>query len=440
LDLLGSPIGIAAYSKNFFGKKMEKFREVWGSIQKLDHLQTQALLLRYCASFCKVVHLFRTVPPNLLCEEFGEFDSEFRDAMQSITGATSDFTWAFMGLGCKKGGLGLRPSRLHALGGYLASFQCASRWIEERFSAAIPQSDVSSRLDSISEAWTRAFGPLPQSPILSQRALSEATDEKLLPLLTASPACPPANWVASIQNPSSSLFWTCLPSRWCGTYVDNSCFRTLINLRYRQAQLYPSATCPMPNCPGVLDAEGDHALCCKIGGEATIRHNRLAQRIALECSKAVAGVSLEARLLFQKSDERPADILLTAWRGGGLAMDVTVPHVKTKRTPENATGLHAMEVAIVRKRVKYFARCQEVGLNFAVLAFDTLGATHPDTAKFLREMFKDAKSRSLCPDWKYTQQAWCRVIVPLQVDVARQILARSVQPEIEDLNKLLKHL
>ena len=108
--------------------------------------------------------------------------------------------------------------------------------------------------------------------------------------------------------------------------------------------MYPTV-CPVLGCPENLDAFGDHALCCKKGGEATIRHNRLTQRIALECSKAVAGVSLEARLLLQKSDERPADILLTAWRGGALALDVTVPHVRTKRTPESAKGLHAMDLA-----------------------------------------------------------------------------------------------
>jgi hypothetical protein len=34
----------------------------------------------------------------------------------------------------------------------------------------------------------------------------------------------------------------------------------------------------------------------------------LAQRIAIECSRAVAGVSLEARLLLGDSDDRPGDV------------------------------------------------------------------------------------------------------------------------------------
>jgi hypothetical protein len=429
-ELLGSPVGSASFCQKYFDKKMVKFREVWANIQKLDHLQTQALLLRYCASFCKVVHLFRSVPPHMLSQQFALFDDEFRGAMESITGKMSDFTWAFMGLGCKKGGLGLRPSLLHALGGYLASFASAAGYMKLRF-PAISEADIDSRLDFLKSAWSSAFGDLPEH--LCQRELSARTDEKLLPLLTSSPACPPASWVASIQSPTSSCFWKCLPSRWSGTWINNACFRTLIQLRYRLAQLYPSE-CPVFGCTAALDPFGDHALCCKKGGEPTIRHNRLTQRIALECSKAVAGVSLEARLLLQKSDERPADILLTAWRGGAHALDVTVPHVITKRTPASAVGHHAMDEAISRKKKKYFARCEDAGLNFTVLAFDTLGATHPDTVCFLRRMFKDAKERELCPDWKSIPQAWNRVIVPLQVDVARQILTRSLPPSLEALS------
>jgi hypothetical protein len=298
---------------------------------------------------------------------------------------------------------------------------------------SIEEADIAMRVDFLSASWAEVFGNLPQAPF-RQNQLSAVTDDVLLQQLLASPACPPAMWVASIQSPTSASFWKCLPSRFNGTYINNACFRILINLRYRQAQLYPSL-CPAAGCDEKLDAFGDHALCCKKGGEPTIRHNRLAQRVAIECGKAVAGVSLEARLLLQKSDERPADILLTAWRGGALAIDVTVPHVKTKSTPENAVGLHAMQVAMQRKRTKYLERCEEVGLNFMALAFDTLGAVHPEAKEFLSVMFKDAMSRQLCPDQRYIEQAWHRVVVPLQVDVARQILARSEPPSLETLSR-----
>ena len=112
--------------------------------------------------------------------------------------------------------------------------------------------------------------------------------------------------------------------------------------------------------------------------------------------------------------------------------------MKTKRTPENATGLHAMEVAVARKKSKYLERCREAGLNFTVLAFDTLGAAHPECQEFLRTIFKDARDRALCPDWRYMELAWQRVVVPLQVDVARQILARSIPPDLETLSRVVE--
>ena len=54
-----------------------------------------------------------------------------------------------------------------------------------------------------------------------------------------------------------------------------------------------------------------------------------------------------------------------------------------------------MQVAMQRKRTKYLERCEEVGLNFMALAFDTLGAVHPEAKEFLNVMFKDAMSRQL---------------------------------------------
>src|SRR5690606_3876295 len=114
-----------------------------------------------------------------------------------------------------------------------------------------------------------------------------------------------------------------------------------------------------------------------------------------------------------------------AWRGGGVALDVTVPHVLTKRTPSSATGLHAMEAARARKLTKYQESCRSAGFAYTVLAFDTLGAAHPDTEAFLSEVFKEAGRRELSSDPRYAPHAWDR---PLQVDVARQVLARVVDP------------
>ena len=105
----------------------------------------------------------------MIYSQLGDFDQDFRTCMEHIIGRTSDFTWAFMGLGCKKGGLGLRSAQLHSLGGYLSSFSSASFWITARF-ASISQADVSSY--QLSFMWSSTFGELPEK--LFQRALSAA--------------------------------------------------------------------------------------------------------------------------------------------------------------------------------------------------------------------------------------------------------------------------
>ena len=85
-ELLGSPVGSAAFSQSFFTGKLAKFRSLWEGISRLPHLQTQTLLLRFCASFCKVVHVLRTVPPVLLGGCLTEFDDQFRKFMEVVTG------------------------------------------------------------------------------------------------------------------------------------------------------------------------------------------------------------------------------------------------------------------------------------------------------------------------------------------------------------------
>jgi hypothetical protein len=193
------------------------------------------------------------VSPHLWC--LAGFDSEFRSFMEVVTGPTSDFTWAFMSLGYRKGGLGLRSARVHALGAYLASLTEASKMIVDRFSS-VSSASVQARIEFLREDWSKAFGALPE--VVSQKALSAASDERLFPLLQASPQCPPAVWVASLQSVTSACFWRCLPSHRAGTYVDNACFRTLVQMRYHQPVMY-ATECPAPGCTARLDVFGHHA-------------------------------------------------------------------------------------------------------------------------------------------------------------------------------------
>jgi len=95
-----------------------------------------------------------------------------------------------------------------------------------------------------------------------------------------------------------------------------------------------------------------------------------------------------------------------------------------------------MEAVRARKERKYLERCRAAGIGFTALAFDTLGAAHPVTVEFLGRFLADNR-RDVCPDPRYTSRAWDRLVVPLQVDVARQVLARRSEPTPEVLSVLV---
>ena len=76
--------------------------------------QVAHLLLRFCSSFCKMVHLARSTPPSLLAEALSIFDLE--DIYRCFTECTSvdisDVAWQQAQLSPSRGGLGLQ-SLLH---------------------------------------------------------------------------------------------------------------------------------------------------------------------------------------------------------------------------------------------------------------------------------------------------------------------------------------
>jgi hypothetical protein len=143
------------------------------------------------------------VPPHLLSSCLGSFDQEFRWRMESVTGPTTDSTWALMSLGFEKGGLGLRSAQVHALGGYLASLESAVPLVSSRF-PLLSADEIGRRTVFLGELWQETFGPLPEKR--SQRELSAAADSVLFSKLAASPDRLPAPWLASISSCSLRAF------------------------------------------------------------------------------------------------------------------------------------------------------------------------------------------------------------------------------------------
>ena len=80
------------------------------------------LLLRHCATFCKLVHLSCSTPPALVSEGLALFDAEVRRHFcDCVAIDPSDSVWLQVQLSLSRGGLGLHRLALHCSAAYLAS-------------------------------------------------------------------------------------------------------------------------------------------------------------------------------------------------------------------------------------------------------------------------------------------------------------------------------
>jgi hypothetical protein len=124
-ECLGSPIGTPAHCAAFLRDKALANAKVLAAIVAMGQkdLQVAVMLSRYCAGFCKINHLLRTVPPSA---EFAEALSDFQTGMQSLwsdwvpTGLSDD-QWTQMQLPTALGGVGVRNPAEHHVAAYTAS-------------------------------------------------------------------------------------------------------------------------------------------------------------------------------------------------------------------------------------------------------------------------------------------------------------------------------
>ena len=123
-EILGAPIGDVIFCAQFLAQKRAKAVKLLSQLSGVGSLYPQIalLLLRQCASFCKLVHLARSTPPSLVSEGLALFDEEVRNYFSDCVAIdASDSDWLQVQLSLSRGGLGLRNLALHCSAAYLAS-------------------------------------------------------------------------------------------------------------------------------------------------------------------------------------------------------------------------------------------------------------------------------------------------------------------------------
>ena len=88
--------------------------------------QVAITLLRICGSYCRLIHLARTTPPNLVSDALSLFDDDVRQCFtRCLAVETQDVAWNQAQLSLSYGGLGLHSLSTHSCAAYIVSL-CSS--------------------------------------------------------------------------------------------------------------------------------------------------------------------------------------------------------------------------------------------------------------------------------------------------------------------------
>ena len=122
-EILGAPIGDVVFYAKFLAQKWAKAVILLSQLSEVGSVDPQiALLLRHCATFCKLVHLARSTPPALVSEGLALFDEEVRRYFTDCVAIdASDSDWLQVQLCLSRPRLGLSKLALHCSAAYLTS-------------------------------------------------------------------------------------------------------------------------------------------------------------------------------------------------------------------------------------------------------------------------------------------------------------------------------
>ena len=416
-ELLGSPIGDASFCSQFVSNFVKK--RVIHSLDSLclmKNAQTFHYLARLCCSFCKVIHLLRTIPPLFCDEALSFFDASLRKCVSLGLGVLlPDFAWTQATLPISLGGLGLRSAVLHAAGAYLSSVSRSARLDGWDASSACGWNEA--RAD-----WLRHANLTALPDVVSQHVLSLACDKQtLLSCLSKADALAKPLDMARLRAVSAEgagLWLGVLPSRSLQHCFDNREFTTLV--RWWLGLPVSVAVESCPGCGFAMGTDGYHALTCQTGGGLGVRHNALRDCFLRYCKMAGLEAKKEVAGLLPDSAARPADVLLSPLSSlfirnldsrRACCLDFAVTNTLQPKTLSRAcvvSGAAAADYEQTVKLPRYKEQCEKQNLDFVPMVVEAYGAWGPCSTPILRFVSRSLAHRKLLDEDRaagYVRQA-----------------------------------
>ncbi|KAL5457674.1 hypothetical protein EMCRGX_G034959 [Ephydatia muelleri] len=395
VEILGAPIGDVIFCAKFLAQKQAKAVRLLSQVAEVGSIDPQIalLLLRQCASFCKLVHVARSTPPSLVSEGLALFDGEVRCYFSDCVGIdASDAVWHNSD----------PPDEF-------------SRQAVSIYNSLVPQASSLSHNSSLESG-------------SSQKKLSAGMENHQFDQLCATST--PANRarLLSASSRHASSWLAVIPSRGLNLCMEPEEFQVALKWWLGMD------TSPQQRCPHChdhqLDPLGHHAVTCKGGGDAVVRHNALRDVFAQFCHRARLGGQLEVGygLGGDVSNSRPADFLVPNWTlGKPAAFDLTVVSPLNSNTliEAGATSGSAAGKAEVRKHNANDPKCRELGWVCIPLAVESYGCWGEEAHSSFSRLAARLALQLQCSKSKATTAIYQRLNLTLVRCNARAMLSRA---------------
>jgi len=438
VKVLGTPIGSSAFVDGYIASTVQNLEDVIGLLPALSCPHSAFLLLKYCLSACKVMHLLRSLPYLKGAHLAQRSTSIIRDALSVIVGVPlSELQWELARLPTSLGGVGLLdPSAVHSAA-YLSSL-CASRVTSASFSLPVLKfpTDFKHAVSWVGEVAPSLSATVVGIPSLQVNLADEVAldrwccwkkqsfwSEKSYRFLAEEFDFKAPSRMSSFRSlsavPHSGDWLVAVPDSLDAASLSSREWQYL--LRWRLCLTFArSSSCP--GCGLTQDAFGDHAVTCTSMGLYR-RHNYMRDALLRLCADAGIVAHANGYPLPQLGD-RPADIFIDNFEGSEpVALDLSV--VSGLQPSRSSASAHPGDSANKRedlKRCQYAESCSAVGWRFMPFVLETTGACSHGVHKVMAFLANYTSAR--CGESKQLVAArlWQSLSLALAKAVADQLI------------------
>ena len=226
LELLGASIGDSEYFNQFISRKHQAALDLLSTLEEIGSLDPQVALalLCLCFVFCKLIHIARVTPPQLILNAMQRYDADIRCSFANCTDVdVSDTAWKQAKMSLRRGGLGLRSLVDHSSAAYIASF-CTSGSV-----LTIPYLDkvISHNNSCVADCDTLSITSLKDNGP-NQKQLSDSIEALQFNSLLSTSSTADRARLLSISSPHASARISLVPSTSLNLHFEPQEFNTAL--------------------------------------------------------------------------------------------------------------------------------------------------------------------------------------------------------------------